>query len=61
VNEASNTITHHIQQSLIPGERKEDGIRHYVLDGDRLTLTAKTHEMGEDHERKLVWQRLPRQ
>ena len=61
VDETSKTITHHIQQSLIPGERKEDGIRHYVLDGDRLTLTAKTHEMGEDHERKLVWQRLPRQ
>ena len=28
-----------------------------VLDGDRLILTAKTHEMDEDHERKLVWQR----
>jgi hypothetical protein len=23
-----------------------------------LILTAKTHEMGEDHERKLVWQRV---
>jgi hypothetical protein len=61
VHETNKTVTHHIQQSLIPGERKEDGTRHYVVDGDRLTLTAKTHEMGEDHERKLVWQRLPRQ
>lgn len=43
---------------LIPGE---DVSRRSALDGDRLTLTAKTHEMGEDHERKLVWLRLPRQ
>lgn len=57
--DASNaTVTHHIKQSLIPGERSEDGVRYLVLDGDRLTLTAKTHEMGEDHERKLVWQRV---
>jgi hypothetical protein len=55
---ANSTVTHHIQQSLTPGERGEDGVRHFVLDGDRLILTAKTHEMGEDHERKLVWQRV---
>ena len=57
--DASNsTVTHHIKQSLFPGERGEDGLRHYTLDGDRLTLVAKTHEMGEDHERRLVWQRI---
>jgi hypothetical protein len=58
---AQRTVTHRIRQSLIPGEVGEDGVRHYVLDGDRLILSAKTHEMGEDHERKLVWLRLPRQ
>jgi hypothetical protein len=45
---------------LIPGEVGEEVVRRYVLDGDRLTLTAKTHEMGEDHERKIVWQHLPK-
>jgi hypothetical protein len=55
---ANSTVTHHIQQSLTPGERGEDAVRHFVLDGDHLILTAKTHEMGEDHERKLVWQRV---
>jgi hypothetical protein len=55
---AASTVTHHVQQSLTPGERGEDAVRHFVLDGDRLILTAKTHEMGEDHERKLVWQRV---
>jgi hypothetical protein len=57
--DASNsTVTHHIQQSLTPGERGEDAVRHFELAGDRLVLTANTHEMGEDHERKLVWQRV---
>ena len=55
---ANSTVTHHIQQSLTPGERGEDAVRHFVLDDDRLIVTAKTHEMGEDHERKLVWQRV---
>ena len=55
---AASTVIHHIQQSLTPGERGEDAVRHFVLDGDRLILTAKTHEMGEDHERKVVWQRV---
>ena len=55
---SKSTVTHHIKQSLHPGERGEDGVRHYSLVGDRLTLTAKTHEMGEDHERKLIWQRV---
>jgi len=55
---ANSTVIHHIQQSLTPGERGEDAVRHFALDGDRLILTAKTHEMGEDHERKVVWQRV---
>jgi hypothetical protein len=59
IDEATSTVVHHIKQSMYPGERGEDGSRHFILDGDRLTLVAKTHEMGEDHERKLVWQRIP--
>ena len=59
VDAAKSTVTHHIETSLYPAERGENGTRHLLLDGDRLTLTAKTHEMGEEHERKLVWQRIP--
>lgn len=58
VDAAKGTVTHHIEQSLYPAERGENGTRHLLLEGDRLTLTAKTHEMGEEHERKLVWQRI---
>jgi hypothetical protein len=57
VDAAKSTVTHHIQQSLYPGERGEEGVRQFTLQGDRLTLVAKTHEMGEDHERRLVWER----
>jgi hypothetical protein len=58
---SNSTVTHHIKQSLYPGERGEDGVRHYTFDGNRLTLVAKTHEMGEDHERKLVWERVQKE
>ena len=50
-------VTHHIVNSLDPGERGEDAVRKLSLDGDRLTLLARSHEMGEDHQRKLVWER----
>ena len=55
---STSTVTHHVKQALYPGERGEDFLRHFTLDGDRLTLIAKLHEMGEDHQRKLVWQRV---
>jgi hypothetical protein len=55
---AAATVTHHIRQSLYPGERGEEGVRRFALQGNRLTLTAKSPEMGEDHERRLVWQHV---
>jgi hypothetical protein len=54
---SASSVTHHIQQSLYPGERGQTVVRQVVLDENRLILTAKTHEMGEDHERRLVWER----
>ena len=58
VDAAGLSVTHHIRQSLYPGERGEEGVRGLVLDGNRLTLTAEAHEMGEIHERVLVWERI---
>ncbi len=55
---SGSTITHHIEQSLYPGERGEAGVRQSILDGNRLTLSAEAHEMGETHERILVWERI---
>ncbi len=58
VDATSSTVTHHIQQSLYPGERGEEGVRRLALDGKRLTLSAEAHEMGETHQRVLVWERV---
>lgn len=59
VDPSASTVTHHIQQSLYPAERGEQGVRRFEFEGNRLILSAKTHEMGEDHQRKLVWERIP--
>jgi hypothetical protein len=58
VDVGTSTVTHHVKHALYPGERGEDFPRHFTLNGDLLTLTVKTHEMGEDHERKLIWERV---
>jgi hypothetical protein len=58
VDASGSTVTHHIQQSLYPGERGEEGIRRAVLHGKQLTLSAESHEMGETHQRILVWERI---
>lgn len=58
VNESAPSVTHHIHHSLYPAERDQDGIRGVTLQDNRLTLTAKAHEMGEDHTRRLVWERV---
>ncbi len=59
IDASGSSVTHHIRHSLYPGERDQNGVRQLKLDGNRLTLTAKAHEMGEDHQRVLVWERLP--
>lgn len=58
VDTARSTVTHHIRESLYPGERGEDAVRKVALVGNRLTLTTNAHEMGEDHQRRLVWERI---
>ncbi len=52
------TVTHHIRESLYPGERGEEGARRLFLQRNRLTLTPTSHEMGEEHERGLIWERV---
>lgn len=58
LDQSGSSVTHHIRQSLYPGERGEEAIRQLILDGKRLTLSAEAHEMGETHERILVWERI---
>jgi hypothetical protein len=56
VDRVASTVTHHLKESLYPGER-QDFLRHYSIENGRLTLIAKLHEMGEEHQRRLIWQR----
>jgi hypothetical protein len=58
VDESGHSVTHHIRNSLLPGERDQNGVRAVSLEGQRLTLIARTHEMGEDHQRRLIWERV---
>ena len=55
---AKSTVTHHLRDALLPGERGKDLLRQYSIDNGRLTLVARLHELGEDHVRRLVWQKL---
>jgi Lipocalin-like domain len=58
VDPSGATVTHHIRQSLMPGERGEEVVRQLSIEGNRLTLLAETHEMGENHQRRLIWERI---
>ncbi|KAA6459212.1 lipocalin-like domain-containing protein [Acidobacteria bacterium AB60] len=58
VDPSGAAVVHHIQQSMLPGERGEDASRKLTLDGDRLILIASMKEMGEAHQRRLTWQRI---
>jgi Lipocalin-like domain len=57
IDVAASTVTHHLKESLYPGERGEDFIRHFSIEDGRLTLLTRVHEMGEEHQRRLIWER----
>jgi hypothetical protein len=60
VDTKTSSVAHHIKESLYPGERGQVVVRHYSIVDGRLTLVAKFREMGEEHQRRLTWERLPR-
>jgi hypothetical protein len=53
----ASSVTHHIKESLYPGERGQSVVRHYSVADGHLTLIAKFREMGEEHQRRLTWER----
>jgi len=42
VDEAAETVTHHIRAGWFPNLADTEQVRHYALQGDRLTLDAET-------------------
>jgi len=57
VDPSGASVTHHITQSLYPGEWGQNAVRELSINGNRLTLVSNVHEMGADHKRRLVWER----
>jgi hypothetical protein len=53
IDEASQTVTHHVIGASYFGYRGTQQIRRYTFDGDRLTLEAESN----DTHRVLVWQK----
>lgn len=40
------------------GREAREGVRRLFLQRNRLTLTAVSHEIGEEHQRRLIWERV---
>jgi hypothetical protein len=60
VDRASGTVVHHVQVALNPADVGKDRVRHFKLEGDRLTITAESeNDYGTPVQRRvLVWQRV---
>jgi hypothetical protein len=51
-------VTHHVQGALFPNWVGGDQVRHFRLDGDRLTITTPPIRIaGEESTTALVWER----
>jgi hypothetical protein len=60
VNRSDGTIVHHVECALDPADVGTDRVRHFVLAGDKITLTLSPYnDYGTIvQKRVLVWKRL---
>lgn len=60
VNRAAGTIVHHVECALNPADVGTDRVRHFVLAGDKITLTISPYnDYGTVvQKRVVVWKRL---
>ena len=58
VNEAQDTVVHHVQGSLIPGWVGGHQVRRLRFDGDLLILSANVRKGGGTVEHVLTWRRI---
>ena len=54
IDEAKQTVTHHLEAAASPGLMGTDLVRHYEFSGNRLTL-----KFGGKAQRHIVFERLP--
>jgi len=58
LEQSRGVVTHHVQGALFPNWVGGDQVRHFRMDGDRLTISTPTIRIGsEDSTTVLVWER----
>ncbi len=58
VNEAEDTVVHHVDGALNPGWVGGDQVRRMRFDGERLILSTDVPKAGLMVTHKLTWQKL---
>jgi len=59
IDEATSTVTHHLDFAIFPGDIGKDIKRSFTLNGDTLTIKFNTTTKDRVHvTRTLVWKRL---
>jgi hypothetical protein len=59
VDAGRGVVTHHVDGALFPNWASGDQVRHFVLEGARLTIkTPRMRVRGEEVENVLVWERV---
>ena len=59
VNEAADTVMHHVQGALNPGWVGGTQVRRMRFDGDRLILSTQVEKAGGLVNHVLTWRKLP--
>jgi lipocalin-like protein len=57
VDTQKHIVTHHVVGSLDTGRIGMDQVRHYKLEGDRLTLVTTSEVLGEHYVYIISWRR----
>jgi multidrug efflux pump subunit AcrA (membrane-fusion protein) len=58
-DEATSTVTHHLESSLIPGETGMSYSQKVAVEGGQLIFTVREETAGGAVVRKKVWKRIP--
>jgi hypothetical protein len=57
VNEAGDTVTHHVEGALNPAWVGGQQVRQMRVEGDRLILEARVQKNGQSMRHVLTWER----
>jgi hypothetical protein len=58
IDQASNTVTHHLEGALAAGDAGKHLVREFQVTGDKLTLIVRTATGNQKQVRTLVWERV---